>query len=174
MISFDGAKLRRFFHLHNIFRLKIAGKYVLLDINQLLCPQTALILAFFCVLSAVSGIVVIIHFSLLESSRTAKATAAEAAAEAATTIAAATVATAPAAAKATAEAAHTHHATTGLAVAKEVDAVDEMKHGIAGDGVVLSVGTGHVGDLTREGGLLVQDVVELERDGEGFSLEEAL
>ena len=61
-----------------------------------------------------------------------------------------------------------------LAAAEQVQAVDDMQHAIAGDGVVFGIGAPHRRDGTAEGGLLVQDVVELQGDGEGLTLEESL
>ena len=49
-----------------------------------------------------------------------------------------------------------------------------MQHAIAGDGVVFGISAPHRRDGTAEGGLLVQDVVELQGDGEGLTLEESL
>ena len=49
-----------------------------------------------------------------------------------------------------------------------------MQHAIAGDGVVFGIGATHRRDGAAEGGLLVQDVVELQGDGEGLTLEESL
>ena len=61
-----------------------------------------------------------------------------------------------------------------LTAAKQVQTVDDMQHAIAGDGVVFGIGATHRRDGTAEGGLLVQDVVELQGDGEGLTLEESL
>ena len=61
-----------------------------------------------------------------------------------------------------------------LTAAKQVQTVDDMQHAIAGDGVVFGIGATHRRDGTAEGGLLMQDVVELQGDGEGLALEETL
>ena len=61
-----------------------------------------------------------------------------------------------------------------LTAAEQVQTVDDMQHAIAGDGVVFGIGATHRRDGTAEGGLLVQDVVELQGDGEGLTLEESL
>ena len=61
-----------------------------------------------------------------------------------------------------------------LTAAKQVQTVDDMQHAIAGDGVVFGISATHRRDGTAEGGLLVQDVVELQGDGEGLTLEESL
>ena len=64
--------------------------------------------------------------------------------------------------------------TEGTTAAKEVQTIDDVNHTVAGDGVILGItALGGIDDLA-DGGLLVQDVVELERDGEGVALEEAL
>ena len=61
-----------------------------------------------------------------------------------------------------------------LTASEEVQTVDDMHHAVAGDGVVFGIGAPHRRDGAAEGGLLVQDVVELQGDGEGLTLEEAL
>ena len=61
-----------------------------------------------------------------------------------------------------------------LTAAKQVQTVDDMQHAIAGDGVVFGIGAPHRRDGTAEGGLAMQDVVELQGDGEGLTLEESL
>ena len=61
-----------------------------------------------------------------------------------------------------------------LTAAKQVQTVDDMQHAIAGDGVVFGIGAPHRRDGAAEGGLLMQDVVELQGDGEGLALEETL
>ena len=61
-----------------------------------------------------------------------------------------------------------------LTAAKQVQTVDDMQHAIAGDGVVFGIGAPHRRDGAAEGGLLVQDVVELQGDSEGLTLEESL
>ena len=61
-----------------------------------------------------------------------------------------------------------------LTASKEVQTVDDMQHAVAGDGVVFGIGAPHRRDGTAEGGLLVQDVVELQGDGEGLALKESL
>ena len=49
-----------------------------------------------------------------------------------------------------------------------------MNHTIASDGVILGITALGGRDDMADGGLLMQDVVELERDGESLALEEAL
>ena len=49
-----------------------------------------------------------------------------------------------------------------------------MEHGVAVDGVVLDVAATHCRYRSGEVGLVVEDVVELERDGQGVALQEAL
>ena len=61
-----------------------------------------------------------------------------------------------------------------LTASEEVQTVDDMHHAVAGDGVVFGIGATHRRDGTAEGGLLMQDVVELQGDGEGLTLEETL
>ena len=55
-----------------------------------------------------------------------------------------------------------------LTASEEVQTVDDMQHAVTGDGVVFGIGAPHRRDGTAEGGLLVQDVVELQGDGEGL------
>ena len=52
--------------------------------------------------------------------------------------------------------------TTVLKASKEVQTIDDVNHSVAGDGVILCIVTGYSSDGTAEGGLLVQDIVELE------------
>ena len=61
-----------------------------------------------------------------------------------------------------------------LTASEEVQTVDDMHHAVAGDGVVFGIGAPHRRDGAAEGGLLMQDVVELQGDGEGLTLEETL
>jgi len=61
-----------------------------------------------------------------------------------------------------------------LTASEEVQTVDDMQHAVAGDGVVFGIGAPHRRDGTAEGGLLVQDVVELQGDGEGLALKKSL
>ena len=61
-----------------------------------------------------------------------------------------------------------------LTASKEVQTVDDMQHAVAGDGVVFGISAPHRRDGTAEGGLPVQDVVELQGDGEGLALKESL
>ena len=61
-----------------------------------------------------------------------------------------------------------------LTASEEVQTVDDMHHAVAGDGVVFGIGAPHRRDGAAEGGLLMQDVVELQGDGEGLALEETL
>ena len=49
-----------------------------------------------------------------------------------------------------------------------------MNHTIAGNGIVLCIITHHCCNGARQCALLVQDVVQLQRDGKGLTLEEAL
>ena len=49
-----------------------------------------------------------------------------------------------------------------------------MEHGVVGNGVVLGIAALLCGEHTADSRLLVQDVVELQGDGEGIALEEAL
>ena len=86
--------------------------------------------------------------SVASAETSTKATSAEAASTIASTVASARH-SASEAARAT-EAHATTHATTGFTGAEEVDTVDDVQHGIAGNGVVLVIGTSHVVDGTRE------------------------
>ena len=61
-----------------------------------------------------------------------------------------------------------------LTASEEVQTVDDVHHAVAGDGVVFGIGAPHRRDGAAEGGLLMQDVVELQGDGEGLTLEETL
>ena len=61
-----------------------------------------------------------------------------------------------------------------LTASKEVQTVDDMQHAVAGDGVVFGIGAPHRRDGTAEGGLPVQDVVELQGDSKGLALKESL
>ena len=49
-----------------------------------------------------------------------------------------------------------------------------MEHAVAGNGVILGITTHRGCDRTADSGLLVQDIIELERDGERIATEEAL
>ena len=81
-------------------------------------------------------------------------------------------------ASATRTASRASRATTAeegiLTASEEVQTVDDVHHAVAGDGVVFGIGATHRRDSTAEGGLLMQDVVELQGDGEGLALEESL
>ncbi len=61
-----------------------------------------------------------------------------------------------------------------LTASEEVQTVDDVHHAVAGDGVVFGIGATHRRDGAAEGGLLMQDVIELQGDGEGLTLEETL
>ena len=50
---------------------------------------------------------------------------------------------------------------TVLKASEEVQTIDDVNHTIAGDGVILCIVARQGSDGTAEGGLLVQDVVEL-------------
>ena len=66
-------------------------------------------------------------------------------------------------------------ATLGSVLAtEEVQTVDDMEHGVARDGVVLRIRATHRADRADEGGLLLEDIIELQGDGERPALEEAL
>ena len=65
-------------------------------------------------------------------------------------------------------------ALAGSLVAKEVEPVDEVEHGEAVDAVILRVAAAHCRHCAAEIALVCEDVIELQRDGEGFALEEAL
>ena len=52
--------------------------------------------------------------------------------------------------------------TTVLKASKEVQTIDDVNHSVAGDGVILCIVARQGCDGTAEGGLLVQDIVELE------------
>ena len=84
------------------------------------------------------------------ASEAAASTEATASTEAAasTATAEATATTVATTAAASAEAAH--HATTGLTGAKEIQAIADAEHGIAGDRVVLGVATHHGVDGASE------------------------
>ena len=66
------------------------------------------------------------------------------------------------------------HAASCLLAAEEIEAVDDVEHGVAVDGVVLDVAATHCRYRSGEIGLVVEDVVELERDGQSVALQEAL
>ena len=51
---------------------------------------------------------------------------------------------------------------TVLKASKEVQTIDDVNHSVAGDGVILCIVARQGCDGTAEGGLLVQDIVELE------------
>ena len=52
--------------------------------------------------------------------------------------------------------------TTVLKASKEVQTIDDVNHSVAGDGVILCIVARQGCDGTAEGGLLVQEIVELE------------
>ena len=58
--------------------------------------------------------------------------------------------------------AHTKATLTSATTAKDVQAIDEVNHTIAGNGVLLGITTHGSGDGTADGALLVQDIVQLE------------
>ena len=66
------------------------------------------------------------------------------------------------------------HLAACLLGAKEVHAIDDMEHGIARNGVILGVGALHGRDRTTEVGLLLKDIIELQREGERIVTKEAL
>ena len=53
-------------------------------------------------------------------------------------------------------------AAEGTTTSEEVQTIDDVNHPIAGDGVILCIVARQGCDGTAEGGLLVQDIVELE------------
>lgn len=83
----------------------------------------------------------------------------------------ATASTASAATARTTEAAVTR--TTGT-TAEDVETVDDVQHGVLVDGVVPSVAAHHFVDGARQVRLTVQQVVELQADGERVAPQEAL
>ena len=58
--------------------------------------------------------------------------------------------------------ARTTRTTEGTTAAEEVQTIDDVNHSVAGDGVILCIVARQGCDGTAEGGLLVQDIVELE------------
>ena len=87
-------------------------------------------------------------------------TAAEATSEASATRTAAEASTATTGSTRTARASEA--TATVLKASEEIQTIDDVNHPIAGDGVILSIIARRGCDSTAEGGLLVQDVVELE------------
>ena len=51
---------------------------------------------------------------------------------------------------------------TVLKASEKIQTIDDVNHPIAGDGVILCIVARQGSDGTAEGGLLVQDIVELE------------
>ena len=96
------------------------------------------------------------HF-VLEPATTG--TAAEATSEASATRTAAEASTATTGSTRTARASEA--TATVLKASEEVQTIDDVNHTIAGDGVILCIVARQGSDGTAEGGLLVQDVVEL-------------
>ena len=91
---------------------------------------------------------------------------------------AAAPATATAAASAVSAATSATTEITALPVAssisKEVQAITDVQHGIAGDGIHLTVCPTVGIDGAREVGLLVQDIVPLEHHGEFLATQEGV
>ena len=67
-----------------------------------------------------------------------------------------------------------HSRLTLASAAEEIDAVDGMEHCVAVNAVVLRVATLHCVDCAAEVALFVQNVVQLKRQCQGVSFEEAL
>ena len=68
----------------------------------------------------------------------------------------------------------THHLATGVAVANEVETVDEVEHDVAVDAVAVGVAVACGADVAVDVALLAKDVVELQADSSGILTEEAL
>ena len=88
-----------------------------------------------------------------------------------------TVATTSHAATGTSRTTRSHastHTGTCFFRAKKIQAVYNVQHGIAVDGVILVIGTRHGIDGTREIRLLMQNVIKLQCDSQRLTREEAL
>ena len=94
------------------------------------------------------------------------------AAKAATTEAAATTASATKAAR-TSRATATRTAHIGHA-AEEIYSIDNVQHGIAGDSVILRITALRGIEDAADRGLLMQEVIELQRERQRITLEERL
>ena len=92
----------------------------------------------------------------------------------ASTVATATVTSSRASATEATSVARTTKTTLLTPAVEQVEAVDDMNHGIRVDGVVLSVGAHHIGDVTAVVAHLSKYVVELQRYGQRLSTQEAL
>ena len=57
---------------------------------------------------------------------------------------------------------------------EEIQTVDDMEHAVTRDGVVLRIRAAHRADRADERGLLLEDIIELQRDCERLALEETL
>ena len=66
------------------------------------------------------------------------------------------------------------HTSACLLRAKKIEAVVDMKHHIAVDGIILRIRTGCSRNGTREGALLAENIVELQHDGKRLALQETL
>ena len=62
----------------------------------------------------------------------------------------------------------------GVLATEEIQTVDDMEHTVARDGVVLRIRAAHRADRADERGLLLEDIIELQRDSERLALEETL
>ena len=62
----------------------------------------------------------------------------------------------------------------GVLATEEVQTVDDMEHAVARDGVVLRIRVAHRADRADERGLLLEDIIELQRDSERLAFEETL
>ena len=66
------------------------------------------------------------------------------------------------------------HTSACLLRAKKIEAIVDMKHHIAVDGIILRITAHTGGDATAEVTLFLQDVVELQHDHQRLSLEKSL
>ena len=120
---------------------------------------------------------VFVHHSTFNVQRSLhhRTTATEATAKAAASEAATATATAAAeAARTTLTATATATATTAEATSKEVQTIDDVQHCIAGNGIILRITALHGVEDTANGRLLMQDIVELQRDGQCITPQERL
>ena len=97
-----------------------------------------------------------LHASAEAATTTTEATAASEATATATAEAATTSATA------TAHAWATEATLTSATTTKDVQAINQVKHAIAGNGVILCITTHGSRNGAADGALLVQDIIQLE------------
>ena len=97
------------------------------------------------------------------------------AAKASTTEAAATATSATSATKATRTARTTATRTAHIGhAAEEIYSIDNVQHGIAGDSVILRITALRGIEDAADRGLLMQEVIELQRERQRITLEERL